>query len=279
MLDFFSRFGGETESDEDSGNEGGPKRRYMGPPLEEEDRIGCIRAWRGWRVTNDDDGERVLRSKVKDTIWPTPRLEADGPPSARKHKEYKHIADCWSYEHYEHHGIYALKPLECARLFNYTPVVGELDLFGKIVEHSRGYRAEKAVIRKLYLVPGRVESHGPFTLWSATAKDGSIEEGLAEWLAERYDCEVDTELGMKMAKFYDRERVRCRERKKLDEGESEEPAELAPENVRKIVREELRQWKSGSPNELFMSNRPRLMRPRVSDQLHNGFLRSLLGNL
>lgn len=71
-------------------------------------------------------------------------------------------------------GIYALReetPL-AGPVFWYAVVSGWVSLFGHIVEHEKGYRAEKALVC------------GPLTLWGENAE-------LAQRVANRYECEVE----------------------------------------------------------------------------------------
>jgi len=100
-----------------------------------------IRAWRFWRVM-EYEGEPWLWSVYMDVRWPGPVLHADEHPT-------------WSSQH----GIYAYrKPrFECevSRGYVRLPVrelgmlAGWVDLYGHIVEHADGYRAESALVAGL----------------------------------------------------------------------------------------------------------------------------------
>ncbi len=100
-----------------------------------------IRAWRFWRVM-EYEGEPWLWSVYMDVRWPGPVLHADERPT-------------WS----SPHGIYAYrKPrseCEVSRGDVKLPVqelgmlAGWVDLYGHIVEHADGYRAESALVAGL----------------------------------------------------------------------------------------------------------------------------------
>jgi hypothetical protein len=76
-------------------------------------------------------------------------------------------------EPHNQHGLYAAK-LEHAQslIDSYRTVIhGLVGLYGKIIEHQRGYRAEKAVVRVLRVVP-------------------PLGDALLRALEERYQCQV-----------------------------------------------------------------------------------------
>ncbi len=100
-----------------------------------------IRAWRFWRVV-ELHGEPWLWSVYMDVGWPGPVLHADERPT-------------WD----SPHGIYAyLTPrseCEVARgnislaVHELGMLAGWVDLYGHIVEHADGYRAESALVAGL----------------------------------------------------------------------------------------------------------------------------------
>ena len=95
-------------------------------------RLGEITAWRLWRV--DGHGHR-LRSVVRDAPWlPGVPMVGDPTPTNRA-------------------GVYAFRDLKdalCELNITETPVVlGTVKLWGRYVEHERGYRAEFARITSL----------------------------------------------------------------------------------------------------------------------------------
>lgn len=100
-----------------------------------------VRAWRFWRVM-EWEGEPWLWSVFMDMRWPGPVLHADERPA-------------WSSDH----GIYAYRTPrpECeihrgdvnGAVRELGMVAGWVDLYGHIVEHTDGYRAESAVVAAL----------------------------------------------------------------------------------------------------------------------------------
>jgi hypothetical protein len=105
-----------------------------------------IIAWRGWSFA-DNAWEPILRSVTYDTIWEGPALTADVKP-----------------ERHNSHGIYALS--------------------GTVVEADGGYRAERAIIRDLWV--GNPEAFGSlgdrFCAWE-----------IAGMLGQRYGVDVEVE--------------------------------------------------------------------------------------
>jgi hypothetical protein len=99
---------------------------------------GEIIAWRGWRFDDEVPWEPVLRSITFKSRWEGPALTADKPPTAKGE-----------------HGIYSLKhrPRSGGHDSSYfaKAVFGEVALSGVVVEAERGYRAETAVIRSLWM--------------------------------------------------------------------------------------------------------------------------------
>ncbi|HYT72249.1 MAG TPA: hypothetical protein VEK78_12760 [Gemmatimonadales bacterium] len=100
-----------------------------------------VRAWRFWRVMQYQ-GEPWLWSVFMDVRWPGPVLHADERPT-------------WSSEH----GIYAYRrprrECEVARgevglgVRELGVVAGWVDLYGHVIEHADGYRAESALVTLL----------------------------------------------------------------------------------------------------------------------------------
>jgi len=99
------------------------------PPLKTEGiRLGEIIAWRGWRLTSSG----FLKSMSADVIWPP------GEPMEGKTKSSE-----------EHNGCYAYKT---ARDFlknhegSGLDVYGKVALWGDVIEHELGYRAQFAKV-------------------------------------------------------------------------------------------------------------------------------------
>lgn len=100
-----------------------------------------IRAWRFWRVI-EYNGEPWLWSVYMDVRWPGPVLHADERPA-------------WNSQH----GIYAYRTphSECEvasgnvgrAVRELGMLAGWVDLYGHIVEHADGYRAEAALVAAL----------------------------------------------------------------------------------------------------------------------------------
>jgi hypothetical protein len=129
-----------------------------------------IVAWRGWQLGEDDDGP-LLRS-FNNTPWTGPVLTADKEPDPG-----------------HNHGIYALGQRPDWRSPNASyfldAAYGEVGLSGLVIEGGCGYRAERAVVRSLYV--GNPERYGP------------LGERMCAWeiaglLGERYGVEVDVPL-------------------------------------------------------------------------------------
>jgi hypothetical protein len=97
-----------------------------------------ILAWRGWVLDPAYEDEPTLRSITYHTPWEGPVLTADKPPASGTT-----------------HGIYALKakPALGEQDFGYfcKAAFGEVALSGQVIIGQRGYRAERAVIRSLWL--------------------------------------------------------------------------------------------------------------------------------
>jgi hypothetical protein len=91
-----------------------------------------ILGWRGWSLGGDTDGP-LLCSPYRATPWPGPVLVADRKPRL-----------CNS------HGIYAVQDPNSGYL-TCCDFIGEVALLGRVVVGETGYRAERAVVRSLYL--------------------------------------------------------------------------------------------------------------------------------
>lgn len=115
----------------------------------------------------------VLRSMTNDSPWPGPVMHADRTPTVRNSN-----------------GIYSLRHGK-ERYDRTAHVSGSIALYGKIVEHRGGYRAEHAMIRSLTLHVHNLRSHLAYpekpTDENTIAKQIAM---LAQVLERRYECEV-----------------------------------------------------------------------------------------
>lgn len=133
---------------------------------------GELLAWRVWRLGQTPEGSVLLVSAYRDTVWEGPVLKADYRPYS--------VPRCGS-------GIYALKPSTRPVRGHYdwalggeTWVRGWVALSGQVVEHRAGYRAERAVIRRLRLGPA---AHRFFDTPERLA-------AIRHELEQRYQCPV-----------------------------------------------------------------------------------------
>jgi hypothetical protein len=173
--------------------------------------------YRWWYAGSRDGSGWRLRSIYRSVWWEGPHLVASSPPRTVRMDDAipphgcdrGNVCSC---------GIYAYKsetlalghpPADVSSLDEpFYLVWGAVGLWGKVVEHHRGYRSEHAVIRRL-VVPARLVIHwwgmGQFT-WCVAVDDGAEREvteyvpacEMAESLARRYgvDVEVGAEIEM-----------------------------------------------------------------------------------
>jgi len=80
-------------------------------------------------------------------------------------------------------GLYALKTLEAAADYSPNPVVGEVAMWGKIVQHAHGWRAEHMLIKRLVLLMCRL----PLSDAGSHIKQVAV---LGKILETRYQCDV-----------------------------------------------------------------------------------------
>lgn len=133
----------------------------------------AVVGWRGWVLC--EDGAALALGSVsqkhhgKPWRWGGPVVTADKPPRG---------IDT------DRHGLWAMRRKRQVRVSGYNfDVIGEVLLFGRVVVHREGYRAEKAMIRRLILprIPGYRAD--------------------VDALASRYACEVSEDL--KWRKYHD----------------------------------------------------------------------------
>lgn len=150
--------------------------------------MSAILGWRTWKVvetcappifeynlntgSKKPHGELFLASQVYNSLWRGPFIKAHSKPQmfiGGKHSPMGIGMSCGIHAHktrFVHRpvakmtnnafeldsGNFVDEPLE-KNIFTYRNVIGQIELGGKIVEHEYGYRAEKAIIRTLYMPP------------------------------------------------------------------------------------------------------------------------------
>jgi hypothetical protein len=119
------------------------------------DAIEPIRAWRVWRSSTEADGSLVLQSLTHaggSTRWP-PGETLQAGCAVKAHQAPNSACTC---------GIYAHKTREAAiaqAAGAPGAVVGEVELWGAVVEHEHGYRAQWARPDALW-IPLVLNPHG-----------------------------------------------------------------------------------------------------------------------
>jgi hypothetical protein len=145
-------------------------------------------AYRGWRLVEDERGP-ALMSVTANVVWDGPILRAEGPPS-----------EIPPFGRSGTHGIYAYP--DAARLLNESQLVwGEIEVFGRVVIHETGLRAESARIRRILVRrPTALRYDQWFTgaAWltafgvkaEESRKEIAPSDDVLKKLAERYQCDV-----------------------------------------------------------------------------------------
>lgn len=141
------------------------------PPVRVDGEISALRAWE--LVLRREGRELRLSSLTRPVMWPGPVFHAGQPPQ-RQNSD----------------GIYAVKPTLTGRrelrssIYHNVWVRGWVGLYGHVVEHENGYRAEHAVIRRLKLC-ARAYLH--------LTDDQKVADVIRE-LEQTYHCPVETDL-------------------------------------------------------------------------------------
>lgn len=129
--------------------------------------VGEIMAVRGWRVIGD-----MLRSVSAQAIWEGPIVHADVAPDFDSARPFTGSTS----------GIYAVKPtpnMIRALIRDYHPdAYGFVGLYGRVVEHANGYRAQHCIVRRIIL-------------------RFPASEAYVKLLADRYECDVVIEKGFR----------------------------------------------------------------------------------
>lgn len=143
-------------------------------------------AYRTWRACRDEQGRIGLASTAHDFLWDGPVLRDADPPAEHEGfaghtgiHGYKEVTRALTHG-VPHWAVVGMSPLSLARprlTVLRGMVLGEVLLFGTVVVHEDGYRAQCAMIRSLYVLP-----------------EAYIETpGIVDALAERYGCDVFTD--------------------------------------------------------------------------------------
>lgn len=159
------------------------------PPLPVRRQTGPIVAWRAWDLVVRR-GQPRLRSVTAYVEWEGPILRAGGKPAERLWLHHGAVPAMQG-----DYGIFAYNAPDRQELL-LSAVMGEVELFGRVVRHELGYRAEAARIRKLYLTREWV-SFGGSWIMSAMLHGRDIHAPcelpasfFIEPLASLYQCDV-----------------------------------------------------------------------------------------
>jgi len=104
-----------------------------------------IVAWRGWSLTGRSDGSKLRIGAVtgrKDT-WPPLRATRATCKRGRSHPAPHLGCRC---------GLYATHNTELLRRTKTPAVIGTIAMWGRVIEHENGYRAQLAYPQRLRLV-------------------------------------------------------------------------------------------------------------------------------
>lgn len=155
--------------------------------------VGPVQGYRYWRV-EWDHGQPVLRSLYRATLWPAQdplQATCEAKPDRVSawfrqvlHRETaRHVAPTWGCEC----GIYGLARFDRTENLEISPqcqrglfgdhwqVAGVVLLWGRVVQHERGYRAEYARPAKLLAVPGLARGREIRDLLDAVAQRYAVD--------------------------------------------------------------------------------------------------------
>lgn len=122
-----------------------PRRFRREPPPEPERSVEPVEGWRAWRLRRDGRGELSLVPAFHGVDWP-PRqaVRAECQIHGRRHRAPERKCSC---------GLYAIPDAALiGSISDGLGVVGQVSLWGRVVEHEYGYRAEFAYPSRLRLV-------------------------------------------------------------------------------------------------------------------------------
>ena len=104
----------------------------------------AISAWRAWGLTGSKDGREVRLLPVAGSARPWTATEPTRAECRRRHERVPDV-DCRC-------GLHAMREAEAIRRTRDPAVAGTVALWGRIVEHEFGYRAEWGYPQRLALV-------------------------------------------------------------------------------------------------------------------------------
>ena len=108
--------------------------------------IEPVLGWRVWRLTRREDGSLRLVAVTRSDEWPAGEAARAGCQAGRQHRAPSGSCSC---------GLYAAdspEALAASQIFSSaTSVVGAVAMWGSVVEHARGARAEISYPARLRL--------------------------------------------------------------------------------------------------------------------------------
>jgi hypothetical protein len=117
------------------------------------DLLGVITAWRAWGVTMGKGGLRLKALGVSH-VW-EPRKMVDATCTKGKHPAPRMDCEC---------GVWAFKELDgltsALNKYSEVRVLGNVELWGRVIETENGYRAQYAYPSELWLLDESLEELG-----------------------------------------------------------------------------------------------------------------------
>jgi hypothetical protein len=115
------------------------------PALEAGVASEAIIAWRAWALTGRRDGTNLLLRPVagRTRPWKPREIAEAGCKGARFHRSPDPDCTC---------GLHATDGLEMLRRARCPAVIGRVAMWGRVVEHEHGFRAEFAYPQRLTLI-------------------------------------------------------------------------------------------------------------------------------